>query len=175
MGLSDSYPPPTEFAPSSELEEIERKCVAWRWRLKRKTARLSRIHGDFHPWNILFRKGTDFSLIDRSRGEWGEPADDVAALTINYLFFSLRAYGGFRPPFLKLWRVFYSRYLEMTGDSELSSVIQPFFAWRGLVVASPVWYPDLSRKVRRTLFNFIQRVLDADKFDYEAVNDLLEF
>jgi len=44
----------------------------------------------FHPWNLLFRTETDFSVLDRSRGEWGEPADDVAALAVNYLFFGLR-------------------------------------------------------------------------------------
>jgi aminoglycoside phosphotransferase (APT) family kinase protein len=44
------------------------------------------VHGDFHPWNILFQNDCDFAVLDRSRGEWGDPADDVAPLTINYLF-----------------------------------------------------------------------------------------
>lgn len=174
MGLIDSYPPGTEFASSKELQEIEKKCIAWRWRLKSKTTRLRRVHGDFHPWNIFFRKGTDFSLIDRSRGEWGEPADDVSALTINYLFYSLRTYGEFRPPFQKLWDLFHSRYLEKTGDSELYSVIQPFYAWRGLVIASPIWYPDLSRKVRGALLNFINNVLEREKFEYKDIGKLLK-
>lgn len=174
MGLIDSYPPDTEIASPEELQKIEQNCVAWRWRLKSNVTRLRRVHGDFHPWNILFGEGTDFSLIDRSRGEWGEAADDVSALTINYLFYSLRTYGDFRPPFRKLWDVFHSRYLDKTGDSELYSVIQPFYAWRGLVIASPIWYPDLTRNTRQTLFNFINRVLDSDKFDYEEVNELLK-
>ena len=65
-------------------EEIERAAVSSRWRLRGRTHRLSRTHGDFHPWNVLFREGTDFSVLDRSRGEWGEPADDVAALGVNF-------------------------------------------------------------------------------------------
>ena len=46
------------------------------------------MHGDFHTWNILFREGTDFSVLDRSRGEWGEwgeAVDDVICLALNVL------------------------------------------------------------------------------------------
>jgi aminoglycoside phosphotransferase family enzyme len=32
-------------------------------------------------------------------------------------------------------------YLKKTGDSEILEVVQPFYAWRALVVASPIWYP----------------------------------
>jgi adenylylsulfate kinase len=39
----------------------------------------------------------------------------------------------------------------------MNNVIQPFYAWRGLVVASPVWYPDLAPSVRELLFRFIER------------------
>jgi hypothetical protein len=42
---------------------------------------------------VLFREGVDFTVLDRSRGEWGEPADDVTAMTINYIFYSLQKYG----------------------------------------------------------------------------------
>ncbi|HXG04378.1 MAG TPA: phosphotransferase, partial [Candidatus Binatia bacterium] len=90
MGILDSYPHPYPLLPPEVCEEIERAAVGWRWRLRARADRLSRVHGDFHPWNLLFRDGTDFSVLDRSRGEWGEPADDVAALAVNYLFFGLR-------------------------------------------------------------------------------------
>jgi hypothetical protein len=80
MGLSDSYPSDLAFPTPQMLEEIERLCVRWRWKLKGFTHRLRQIHGDFHPWNILFQAGTDFRVLDRSRGEYGDPADDVASL-----------------------------------------------------------------------------------------------
>ncbi|MEM2151643.1 MAG: aminoglycoside phosphotransferase family protein, partial [Candidatus Bathyarchaeia archaeon] len=57
MGLIDSYPPGLDYAGEKTLMEIERKCVDWRWRLKKKAYRCARVHGDFHPWNILFREG----------------------------------------------------------------------------------------------------------------------
>jgi len=173
MGLTDSYPEGLEYAPWSFLEEVEKMCVEWRWRLKRKTYRLSQVHGDFHPWNVLFREGTDFTVLDRSRGEWGEPADDVTSMTINYIFYSLQAYGRLEGPFEKLFKTFWNTYIDQTGDEEMLEVVQPFYAWRGLVVASPVWYPNLPRDVRVKLFNFIKNVLRTERFDLDGVNELL--
>jgi len=174
MGLIDSYPPGLDYAPEEFLKRIEHACVEWRWKLKHKVHRLSQIHGDFHPWNVMFKPGsTDFTLLDRSRGDWGEPADDVAAMTINYIFYSVRAYGRLQGPFERLFKTFWDRYLARTGDEEVLEVIQPFYAWRGLVVASPIWYPTLTREVRVKLFNFIRNVLATDVFDVGAVNELL--
>jgi hypothetical protein len=165
MGLIDSYPSGLDYADESTLMGIERKCVEWRWKLKKKAHRCARVHGDFHPWNILFRDGADFTALDRSRGEWGEPADDVAAMTINYLFYSLQAYGEIKDPFKRLFELFWENYLDKTGDEEILTVIQPFYAWRGLVIASPIWYPKLTTEIRNKIFNFIRKVLETGKFD----------
>lgn len=175
MGLVDSYASDLRFLRPGELKEIEQKCNEWRWRIKKRGERLCQIHGDFHPWNILFRGEVDFSLLDRSRGEYGEAADDVSALAINYLFFSLQKSGRLAGAFEKLWNLFFEVYLEETGDRAVFEVIQPFFAWRGLVIASPIWYPQLSDEVRRAIFNFIHGVLEAEVFDpYRANGPLLQ-
>jgi hypothetical protein len=171
MGLTDSYPAQHGFITKELLEAIEHRCVAWRWRLKERTHRLRRVHGDFHPYNILFREGTDFSVIDRSRGEWGEPADDVTSITGNYLFSSLQRGGRLAGAFETLFRRFWDRYLEKSGDTEILEVAAPFYAFRGLVMASPVWYPTLADDIRRKLFAFLQAVLDAEAFDPGRVND----
>jgi hypothetical protein len=173
MGLLDSYPPDLDFVSESDLIDVERNCTIWRWRLKRKAHRLSQVHGDFHPWNILFREGTDFTVLDRSRGEWGEPADDVTAMTINYIFYSLQKYGKLTGVFERLFYLFWDNYLQKTVDSEILEVVQPFYAWRGLVVASPIWYPSLSKDVRLKLFNFINNVLQCEKFDLRNVNSYI--
>lgn len=170
FGLTDSYPPKLPYISQRDFVEIEKKCIEWRWKLKPKTLRLSQVHGDYHPWNIMFRQGADFTLLDRSRGEWGEPADDVSALTINYLFYSLQAFGKLDGPFERLFNQFWKNYLDKTGDEEILSVIQPFYAWRALVVASPVWYPHLSLDVRKKLFNFIRGVLKLERFELKKVN-----
>jgi hypothetical protein len=170
MGLLDSYPPQLEFIKESDLIEIEKDCVVWRWSLKHKTHRLSQVHGDFHPWNILFREAADFTVLDRSRGDWGEPAGDIAAITINYLFYSLQNHGELCGAFDRLFQLFWANYLEKTGDMELLEVIQPFYAWRSLVLASPVWYPTLSRDVRINLMNFTKRILQSKVFDLNEIN-----
>ena len=128
------------------------------------------MHGDFHPWNILFQSDANFVVLDRSRGEWGDPADDITALTINYLFFSLQRYGRLESAFATLFSRFWQRYLNATGDDELDGVVGPFFAFRGLVVASPVWYPTLGPGIRKKLLNFVSAVLDRSRFDPSCVN-----
>ena len=172
MGLTDSYPQVT-FTSPSELAQIEKKCIDWRWKLKGFSNRLSQVHGDFHPWNVMFRAGVDFTVLDRSRGEWGEPVDDVSAMAINYIFFSLKEKGEFSGPFTDLFNAFVNQYLEVTKEKDLFKVIQPFFAWRALVLASPIWYPSLEQKVRRQIFRFIHSVLDTEIFEPAKVNEYL--
>ena len=165
FGVADSYP------PGQDLSAIEKKCVEWRWKLKRRSHRLRQVHGDFHPWNIMFRDGADFSVLDRSRGEWGDAADDVTCLTLNYLFFSLQRSGRLEGAFEQLWRGFWERYLERSGDAEILEVAAPFIAFRALVMANPLWYPTLDASVRGKLFNLIRNVLDAPAFDPAAANE----
>ena len=174
MGLTDAYPERHGFIDRDLLEQVEHQVVRWRWRLKARTSRLCQVHGDFHPWNILFEDDGQFHILDRSRGEWGEAADDVSCLTVNYLFFSLQRNGRLDGAFQTLFTRFWARYLEQTGDRELLSVVAPFFAFRGLVLASPVWYPDLSDAIRRRIFSFVRNVLDAGSFEPDRVNDYCE-
>jgi streptomycin 6-kinase len=170
LGLIDSYPVRPAVVDPSLLRDIEHKCVDWRWRLKNREHRLRQVHGDFHPWNILFGEGADFRVLDRSRGEWGDPADDVSCLTMNYLFFSLQRYGRLSGNFEALFLRFWQRYLAKSGDHEILEVVAPFFAFRGLVMAHPIWYPKLPGEVRRKIFNFIVAVLNRDRFDPTQAN-----
>ncbi len=173
MGLTDSYPDDLDFVTWGDLCEIEKKCADWRYKIKGRTHRLCMTHGDFHPWNIMFRDGVDFTVLDRSRGEWGEAADDVSSITMNYLFYSLQKYGELAGPFQEMYELFFDNYLERTGDRELLEVIQPFYVFRSLVVASPIWYPNLDPGVRTKIFNFINNILDSEVFDYQDVNSYL--
>jgi hypothetical protein len=174
-GLLDSYEGHFEHGvPPREVRRlIEHWAVDWRYRLGARHERLCRVHGDFHPWNVLF-DGQGFSrrvtLLDRSRGEWGEAADDVAALAINYIFFSLRAGHDKDGPFRQLFKKFLDEYLRETEDGDLLAVIPPYFVWRMLVVGSPVWYPKLADNVRARLFEVIARVMSRDRLELDDLD-----
>jgi aminoglycoside phosphotransferase (APT) family kinase protein len=174
MGLTDSYPQDLPYVTETELRSMEEMANHWRWHLKPQSRRLSQVHGDFHPFNILFEDGLQFHILDRSRGEWGEPADDVSCLTINYLFFSLQCCGQLEGPFKELHDRFWEFYLALQPDGELASAIQPWFAWRALVLASPIWYPTISEGVRRKLLAFARQVMSKDRYNYQQVNQYLE-
>lgn len=172
MGLTDSYPADFPLISPADLCALEQKANEWRWRLKPLAHRLSQVHGDFHPFNVLFSDDDTFTLIDRSRGAWGEPADDVSCMTINYLFFSLQRYGRLEGPFQDLYQAFWETYLRQTEDRGYPAVIQPWYAWRALVLASPQWY-NVTDEVRWKLLAFARTVLDTPHFDWRAINRYL--
>jgi hypothetical protein len=171
MGVFDTYPDGT--LSFGEMAEIEKMCIDWRAKLKTMTHRLSQIHGDFHPGNIWFGEGPEFILLDRSRGPWGEPADDVTALAINFIFFSVRYHGDIRGAYREGLELFFDDYTGSSGDREIGGVAAPFFAFRAAVVANPVFYPDLSAEARALIFRFTRKVLSAEYFDVRKVNDYL--
>lgn len=165
FGIVDSWPSDMSSDVAARLQRIERAAVGWRWRLRGLGARARRIHGDFHPFNIVFDDDGELVLLDSSRRASGEPADDVTCLALNYLFFALRARGALSGACRDLWMCFWQAYLVATGDHALLELVGPWFAWRSLVVASPLWYPELSDGVRMRLLSFAEEVLSLERFD----------
>jgi len=171
MGVFDIYP--DDSVPYEVMTNIIKKSVDWIYKLKPRYKRLSQIHGDFHPGNIWFKEQNDFVLLDRSRGPWGEPADDVTALAINYLFFSIKRHGDVRGAYQEGLELFFQEYIRASGDKEITEVVAPFFAFRAAVVANPVFYPELSPEARLKIFRFADSVLSSDTFSFKRVNEYL--
>lgn len=164
FGIVDNYPDAHPVVPRSRVEAIEQAAVRWRSRLRAYTHRSRRTHGDFHPFNILFQSGTEFAVLDASRGGAGDPADDVVCLAINYLFFALiGADPGFRGAMRGLWDEFWRTYLDDSGDRELLETAPLFFAWRALVLASPAWYPQIADDARARILGAAERLLTREK------------
>lgn len=175
LGLVDeAYSHPYEPFPDRRFIALEKRLIDWRWKLKGYSHRLSAVHGDFHPWNVLVTDSGDFSVLDRSRGEWGEPGGDLATMAVNYLLWSLYSHDHLNGPYEKMYRVYFEEYIVQTGDSEVFEVMAPFFVFRCLVIASPQWYPDHPPVVRQRLFKLMENVLEDDVFDWENINKYME-
>ena len=172
MGIIDAYDS-VDFTTDEELVDYAGKCLAWWGKIKDKSERLCRVHGDFHPGNIRFHD-KDFMVLDRSRGEWGEPADDVSCLAINYIYYAIKDKGAFEGSFAELFRLFMDCYFEDTHDNGFFRVAQPFFAFRVLVIANPKFYPEDTSATRRKLLDFGQSVLETREFDANEIAVYLE-
>jgi hypothetical protein len=172
FGIVDGYPAEVPAAPAERLRAIEASAVEWRWRLRGRADRLASTHGDFHPFNVVFGDGTDFTLLDASRGCAGDPADDVTCMAVNYLFFALEHPESWPAGFRPLWHGFWDTYIAGTGDTEIMSCAAPFLAWRGLVIANPRFYPHLAPRARDRLLGFIERTLAAPALDLRAADEL---
>lgn len=164
-GIVDGYADDVPLAPPHRLEAIERAALSWRFRNKRRTSRLRRIHGDFHPFNVVFRQGVDFTVLDASRGSEGDPADDVVSMALNYVFFALGRPAWQSRPMASLWSLFWETYLAASDDDELLEVAAPYVAWRCLVMACPRWYPAQRPADRDRLLGLAERALAAPSFD----------
>ncbi|MEZ5365306.1 MAG: phosphotransferase [Bryobacterales bacterium] len=171
FGLADSFRADAPGVPLERLRSIEHLAVDWRWRLRGREARLCRTHGDFHPFNILFGEGAEPLLLDASRGCQGDPADDVICLSVNYLFFALEHPSACRD-FLELWRIFWRAYLAKTGDNGLFETAPPYWAWRVLVLANPLWYPKAKEGTRRTLLDAAEDALRNGHLDPARIEEL---
>jgi hypothetical protein len=173
FGMVDGYGPDVPGAPPERLRAIEERCLAWRWRLRGRESRLSRTHGDFHPFNLVFEeRGTRFTLLDASRGCRGDPADDVTCLAVNYVFFAIDRRGSWAGGLGPLWRRFWELYLEESGDRGLLEVAPPWLAWRCLVLACPRFYPRLPAEARDGILRLAERALEAPRFDPAIAEDL---
>jgi len=172
FGIIDSYPEPCPGLSAGRLRNVERLCCDWRWTLKARGRPLRRTHGDFHPFNLLFDENGRLRLLDTSRGSLGDAADDVTCLALNFPFFALERPEAWHGVLSRLWFRFWSRYLARSRDTELLDVAAPYLAWRGLVLANPVWYPSLSDSARSRLFEFLESTLEHPRFEPESVEQL---
>lgn len=168
FGIVDGYPPGLD----DRLQAIERRCVEWRWRLRRHEDRLVRTHGDFHPFNIVFDRVTHFTCLDASRGTCGDPADDLTALAVNFILFAIERRDAWSRGLGPLWHRLWQTYAQHRPDAQLARVAPPFFAWRALVVCNPKFYPGLDATARAELLDFALAVLDAGELDPRAADRL---
>lgn len=178
MGVLDMYPEDLKWFRKEKQAELVGKVVEHWAGEKHLSHRLCEVHGDFHPGNIWFNDNLNFTLLDRSRGEYGEAADDLTAFLINFIFYSLIYQNSFEGALSRLFYLFIDKYFELTKDEEMSKVISPYWAFRTVVVCNPhaYFYPDSffeskekALLVRKKMINFAFNVLEAKKFSWKKI------
>ncbi len=172
FGLIDSFPPDVPGAPLRRLYALERAAGTWREKLRGRDHRLVVVHGDFHPFNILFADETELHLLDAARGCHGDAADDAVCLALNYVFFAQGHAHAWSGGLGDLWRRFWSRYLRLTGDLELLEVAPLYLAWRCLVMIHPGWYPSVTEASRDALLSFVEGCLARGRLDPDRAEDI---
>lgn len=171
MGVVDSFPNRFRKRHGHVLEEIESRCLELVQRHRDKKHRLSRVHGDFHPGNILIEEGNgvkescEIKTIDKSRVDLNDAANDVGALIMNYLVLDLHRSQFDDMIGLELARTFLRGYLEKTRDYEILEMLPLFVAMRSAAAVSPVFYPGIAMEVCSEAFTLALKIVQQDRFD----------
>lgn len=173
IGVIDTYPDRISFITKENLTNLICSAAKFRENIKDIPVIPCRMHGDFHPGNILF-DGSKLTLLDASREVYGDPADDVTTMAINYIWFAVMQSGSFDGPFAKLFTAFWNNYFKKTSDRNIARTAGIFFAFRGVVVAHPVFYSMQSDGVRRKMIRFVKNVLNDRAFDPKNINKYLK-
>lgn len=176
----DSWPDKEYNQYKREWNEILKHCVNV-WDISRNlTNRNCEIHGDFHPGNLWFQEDLTLTILDRSRGISGEPADDISAFVLNPIFYSVKKYGKLQGEYKEIFDLFWNNYFSKTLDKEMRKVLGLYFAFRVSVVCNPVFYPDSffggkenAEKARKKMINFSLNVLKDKEFIPEKINTYL--
>jgi len=171
LGVIDTYPK-NKWISDGQLTDLI--CQAARFREKVKDIPFipRRMHGDFHPANVMF-KGLDFQVLDASREMYGDPADDVTTMALNYIWFAVMQRGKFDGSFSELFKVYWDNYFSRTKDKLVPRTAALYFAFRCVVVVHPVFYKDQNNNVRKKMIRFASNVLSDDHFKPSKINDYL--
>jgi aminoglycoside phosphotransferase family enzyme len=176
IGLLDMHPDPAFKQFESKWMEIVMHSIKF-WRKSRNMDnRLCEIHADYHPGNLWFENG-NFTILDRSRGRYGEPADDIVAFAINPIMYSLMTTGEFEGPFREMFDIFWNNYFKQTKDREMRKIMAPYIAFRVSVVTNPIFYndemlggKDKATKIRSKMINLALNILKDNEFSPEKIN-----
>lgn len=168
----DTYPKVIKFVSWEEIYSFVNKIYIFREKIKNSPERLRKIHGDFHPGNIRFLDGNKIEILDASRIIWGEPADDIASLLINYVWYALKETGKFEGNFRKLFEVFWNNYLKKIKDKNIAKYIPLFFAIRSVVLTHPAFF-EAEDKIRRKLFKLAWGLIQTESFSPKQIEVLL--
>ncbi|MFA6475877.1 MAG: phosphotransferase [Candidatus Paceibacterota bacterium] len=122
--------------------------------------RISLIHGDFIPKNILVRDNGDVDFIDYSRFEFGEPGVDVGCL---YSYLICMSYYLKNDYYKKLANIFIEKYISETNDLFIKEIAVVYLGFVGLVAMDEKIYPGIATATRMRFLKYILSSLKTKK------------
>lgn len=171
MALLDELPVGKRLAfEPGRLSAIERRFVAWRWKLRARSDRLRQLHGSLLPERVFVGPSATARLLYDETAIVGDAACDVATFACSYLQAAVLQPVSWAEGLSPLWRGFWSSYLGASGDHELLDVAPFFVAWRTLQIAAR----SAERiEQRERLLTFTEATLQVDSFDPDWAGRLL--
>lgn len=165
MGIIGGYTEELRETYRTELDDILRNFISLAWSLERSSKRLCRIHGDFHPLNILFDENLGLTVIDASGTGWGDAAFDVGILFMNYYALYNTPEQLSSPSGQRLAERFLSAYTARCEDLEGLYRVLPLALARGaLIMATTDHFPHRPMAERERLIRLAGDVLSASVF-----------
>lgn len=165
MGVIGGYAQELRDAFHAELNDILRDFISLAWHLDRYPCRLCRIHGDFHPLNVLFGEATELSVIDSAGIGWGDAALDVGNLLMNYYTLYNQPGRLSSPSGRRLAERFLQTYVAGCSDvAGLYRVLPLPMARVALIMATTDFFPHRPMDERRRLIQLAGSILSAGVF-----------
>lgn len=124
--------------------------------LKVHNHRLSIIHGDFWPYNILIDDEDDAFFIDYSRITYGDPGHDVGNL---YMYLQWLAIYKKNTIYADLAEYFLIRYSATGNDELVKQTSVGYIGFTGAACLVEDFYPDATHEMRKTFHTHLLKVL----------------
>lgn len=131
--------------------------------LKDRIERLRALHGDFWGANVFFKDDGNIFVIDYSRMPWGEPGFDIGFWISQYI---LNYYKHNNKYFIELGRLFLEKYVQKTGDKEISNNSIYSLGLISVMYSSQTWVPGIADKVRKEFYDYVVQMLKSKKFSW---------
>lgn len=144
---------------AQRLSGLERKFLAWRWRLRERGERLRYVHQGLSLERVLVFEQGAVAVVDPVL-DAGDPALDLSAVAADLLTMGVREPVCWEDGYKPLFDAFWSAYLAESGDFELLDVAPPFLAWRALAASA-----SLPAAAQQKLVAFAEDVLTQPSFN----------
>jgi hypothetical protein len=53
-------------------------------------------------------------------------------------------------------------------------LMAPFYAFRTTVICNPLFYPDVTERARRNLFNFAMNLMEEERFSPQKIQEYIQ-